>query len=197
MKRDFLKNLGVDDSLIDQILDENSRDIGREKQKTDSARSDLAAANEKISNMENELASSKKSNGDLADIQKQLNDLQAKYDADIADRDNKLADRDYADAITKAMMGAGLKFSSKSAESAFVASLKDKKLEIKDGKLEGFDDFIKEQKEADPDAFAPEKAPPKIVSPLGNNSAPPKQVSRAAQIAADYNKNHYGDAKKE
>lgn len=33
MKRDFLEGLGLEKDVVDKILDENSRDIGREKQK--------------------------------------------------------------------------------------------------------------------------------------------------------------------
>lgn len=35
MKREFLEALGIEKETIDKILDENSRDIGREKQKVD------------------------------------------------------------------------------------------------------------------------------------------------------------------
>ena len=55
------------------------------------------------------------------------------------------------------MLFRSLKFSSKSAERAFTAALREQKLALKDGELTGLDDFIKAQKEADPEAFAPEK----------------------------------------
>lgn len=44
MKRDFLKNLGIEDKeIIDKILDENSSDIGRAKGDLETAKNDLAA----------------------------------------------------------------------------------------------------------------------------------------------------------
>lgn len=192
MKRDFLKNLGLEDSVIDQILDENSKDIGREKQKADNNRAELVDAQERLKTVQAELDALKKSSGDSAEIQKKLDELQAKYETDIAERDAKLADRDYFDAISKAIQEKSLKFSSKSAERAFVSALKENKLELKDGKLDGIDDFIKAQKEADPDAFAPDKPAPKIVSPTGNGGAPAAPVSRAAEIAAKMNADIYG-----
>lgn len=113
---------------------------------------------EKLPGILQELETLKASSGDITAVQKQLTDLQAKYDTDTKALRDQLSDRDYADAIGKAIAGKGLKFSSKSAERAFTAALKEQKLELKDGELTGLDDFIKAQKEADPEAFAPEKS---------------------------------------
>ncbi len=178
MTREFLKNLGLEDAAIDKILDENMQDIGKEKAKTTTAQTGMSAANEKLTAALGELEALKKSNGDIASVQKQLSELQKKYDADIADRDAKLADRDYTDAINKAISSKSLKFSSKSAERAFVAALKEKKLELKDGELTGLDDFIKAQKEADPDAFVPDKPAPRFLTggSGGGHGEPPESV---------------------
>lgn len=164
MTREFLKNLGLEDAAIDKILDENLRDIGKEKSQTATAQSELSAAQEKLKTAQTDLEALRKSSGDVSSVQKQLEELQKKYDTDIADRDAKLADRDYADAITRAITGKQLKFSSKAAERDFIASIKAKKLELKDGELTGLDDFIKAQREADPDAFAPERPAPRFVT---------------------------------
>lgn len=184
MKREFLKNLGLEDSVIDQILDESSREIGREKQKADNAKDSLADVQGRLDAANKELEELKKSGTNNAELQKKLDDLQAKYDADISDRDAKLADRDYSDAVSKAIQEKALKFSSKSAEKAFVSALKEKKLELKEGKFEGLDDFIKAQKEADPDAFAPDKPTPKFVGPTGGGPAPSGEPKTAAEQAA-------------
>lgn len=199
MTREFLKNLGLEDSAIDKILDENMRDIGKEKANTTTAQTELSTVKETLKTAQGELDTLKKSNGDITAVQKQLSDLQAKYDTDIADRDAKLADRDYSDAITRAITGKALKFSSKSAEWAFIAAIKEKKLELKDGELVGLDDFIKAQKEADPDAFAPDKPAPRFLTG-GSGSGYgelPKPISRAAQLAAEHHNSLYGEAKKE
>jgi hypothetical protein len=37
MKREFLEGLGLEKALVDRILDENSRDIGRQKQIAEAA----------------------------------------------------------------------------------------------------------------------------------------------------------------
>lgn len=188
MKRDFLEGLGLEKETVDKIMAENGADLEQEKAKTTAAKADLADVQGKLSAAQKELDGMKKSNGDIAAVQQQLEDLQAKYDADIADRDAKLADRDYSDAITRAIAGKGLKFSSKSAERAFIASLKEQHLELKDGELSGMDDFIKSQKDADPDAFVPDKPVPRIVAPTGTGGTPgevvPANVARAAQMGA-------------
>lgn len=200
MTREFLKNLGLEDAAIDNILNENMADIGKEKAKTTAAKADLADAQGRLSTATAELEAMKKSNGDTAAVQQQLTDLQAKYDKDTGELRTQLADRDYSDAIARAIVGKDLKFSSKSAERAFTAALKEQKLELKDGELSGLDDFIKAQREADPDAFAPDKPVPRFVTGSGSGGGhgePPKTPSRAAQLAAEYHNSLYGEVKKE
>ena len=67
------------------------------------------------------------------------------------------ADRDYDDAVAAAIEaadeGKGLKFTSKSAREAFMAGVKKAGLELKDGALEGFEDFVAARRKADPEAF--------------------------------------------
>ncbi|MCI8714325.1 MAG: hypothetical protein HFF66_00820 [Oscillospiraceae bacterium] len=177
MTREFLKNLGLEDAAIDNILNENMADIGKEKAKTTAAKADLADAQGKLAAAHAELETLKKSNGDVAAVQKQLTELQAKYDQDTGALRTQLADRDYADAIGRAITGKGIKFSSKSAERAFTAALKEQKLELKDGELKGLDDFIKAQREADPAAFAPDRPAPRIITGAGSgHGEPPEHV---------------------
>lgn len=177
MTREFLKNLGLEDAAIDTILNENMADIGKEKAKTTAAKADLADAQGKLAAAHAELETLKKSNGDVAAVQKQLEELQKKYDDDTAALNAQLSDRDYADAVGKAITGKGLKFSSKSAERAFTAALKEQKLELKDGELTGLDDFIKAQREADPAAFAPDRPAPRIITGAGSgHGEPPEHV---------------------
>lgn len=200
MKREFLEGLGLEKEVVDKIMAENGSDLEREKAKTTAAKVDLADAQGNLSAAQTELETLKKSNGDIAAVQKQLTELQAKYDKDTGDLKGQLADRDYSDAIARGITGKGIKFSSKSAERAFTAALREKKLELKDGELTGLDDFIKAQREADPDAFAPDNPPPRFATGSGaggGHGEPPKTPSRAAQLAAEHHVSLYGEAKKE
>lgn len=176
MTREFLKGLGLEDAQIDSILDENRNEIGKEKQKVQAAEAAAKAAKTELETANGELETLRKSNGDVSAVQKQLSDLQSKYDTDTAALHAQLADRDYTDAINRAIADKGLKFSSAAAKRDFVARLKEKKLEIRDGALDGVDDFIKAQREADPDAFASDKPAPRIVTAVGAGGAPQEVV---------------------
>lgn len=133
----------------------------------------------------------------LESLKQEISDLKAKYDKDVGNLTSQLADRDYSDAISRAISGKELKFTSKSAERAFTAALREKKLAVKDGELEGLDEFIKAQREADPDAFASDKPVPRIVTSSGRGGAPQPPMSRAAEIAKRMNESLYGSPKKE
>lgn len=199
--REILTSAGVDE---DHVKDAAAKIISGHLESVNALRLDVEKYRsdaEKLPGVSQELETLKKSNGDVATVQKQLEELQKKYDDDTAALNAQLSDRDYADAISKAITGKGLKFSSKSAERAFTAALKEQNLELKDGELSGLDDFIKAQKEADPEAFTPDKAPPRFVTGSGSGGGhgePPKQPSRAAQLAAEHHVSLYGgEIKKE
>ena len=59
---------------------------------------------------------------------------------------------------------AGLRFSSESAKRAFLSDVEAKGLPLQDGKLLGFDDFVKAYRDSDPAAFAPEEKPPAVTA---------------------------------
>lgn len=186
MKRDFLEGLGLEKDVVDKILDENSRDIGREKQKTDQAKEDLAAAQKSLADRDKDIEELKKSSGDAEEIRKQLEELQGKYTKETEEYKTQLADRDYSDAITKVIGDKGIKFSSKAAERAYIADLKAKHLELKDGVFTGFDEWHKAQAEADPSAFQTEKPAPTFAKPVGPGGVPTSE-GKGAMYAKQFN----------
>lgn len=191
MTREFLKNMGLDDANIDKILDESSRDIGKEKQKTEQHKTDLDAARQQLADREKDLEVLKKTAGDAEATKKQLEELQAKYTKESEAHKSEIADRDYDAAVASHV--ADLKFSSKGAKAAFVAGLKAKKLENKDGKLVGFDKYLEEAKNADPDAFAPDKPAPQFGRPAGGGDNKPKTAGE--QLAEAIGKSSAAKAK--
>ena len=212
MKREFLKNLGLEDEAVDKILDEASKDIGKEKAKREQAEEDLKTVKQQLADRDKDLEELKKTSGDAAEVQKKLDDLQAKYDADTKAFQDQITARDYADAMSSAISGAGLKFSSKAAEKAFRSELMDSKafprglkalsrelkekgLTVKDGALEGFEAFVEDQKKADPEAFAPEKPAAQIVGKTGAGGDP-GALSAGARAAKKFNA-QYAPTKKE
>ena len=65
MKREFLKNLGIEDKdIIDKILDENSADIGR-------AKGELETWKTKVTDLENDI---KAKNGEIETLTKKVGD---------------------------------------------------------------------------------------------------------------------------
>ena len=186
MKRDFLEGLGLDKDTVDKILDENSRDIGREKQKADQAKEDLTAAQQQLADRDKDIAELQKSSGDAECIRKQLEELQGKYTKETEAYKAQLAERDYSDAMSRTILAKGIKFSSKAAEKAYLSDLKAKGLELKDGELTGFDEWHKSQLEADPTAFQAEKPAPTFVKPVGTGGAPASQ-SKGAMYAQQFN----------
>lgn len=186
MKRDFLEGLGLEKDVVDKILDENSRDIGREKQKADQAKEDLAAAQKSLADRDKDIEELKKSSGDAEGIRKQLEELQGKYTKETAEYKAQIADRDYSDAINKVINDKSIKFSSKAAERAYIADLKAKHLELKDGVLTGFDEWHKAQTEADPSAFQSGKPAPSFAKPVGTGGAPASE-GKGAMFAKQFN----------
>lgn len=78
------------------------------------------------------------------------------------DADNKIAalQREFA---TKEQTAA-LHFSSESAKKAFIADLTAKELPLQEGKMLGFDDFVKQYKQSDPAAFAQQEQVPRFAT---------------------------------
>ena len=77
MRRDFLKNLGIEDKdVIDKILDENSADIGRAKGELDTYKDEVATLKKDILTKDNEIADLKGKVGDVEKLQTKISDLE-------------------------------------------------------------------------------------------------------------------------
>jgi chromosome segregation ATPase len=183
MKREFLEGLGLEKSVIDQILDENSRDIGREKAKTDAAKEDADTLRGQLADRDKDIEALKALDAD--GLKQQLDELQTKYNTETKQYKTQLSDRDYADALNRAISAANIKFSSKAAEKAFIADLKTNRLELKDGDLQGFDAYHKAQLEADPTAFQDDKPAPVFSKAVGAGA--PAAESKGAMYAKQFN----------
>lgn len=119
-------------------------------------------------------------------LRRQLEELQGKYTKETEDYKMQLAERDYSDAMNRVVASKGIKFSSKAAEKAYLADLKAKNLTLKDGELEGFDEWHKAQTEADPTAFQTNKPAPVFTKPVGTGGAPVSE-GKGAMYAKQFN----------
>lgn len=195
MKREEIKELLAsisekgEDSVIDGIMNINGDDINK-------AKADVSALRDTIAQRDKDIEALKAIPNNSEALQKQLDDLAAKYEKDTKELNAKIADRDYNDAVSAAIADNGIKFTSKFAENYFKTELKQKGLELKDGKLTGFDDFYKTQLEADATAFVTEASkdvkPKNFLGSAGANGGIPDNF--AVQMAAKFNqKNGKGE----
>ena len=181
MKREDIIALGIEDKdMLDKILALNGADI--EKQKTsvttltterDNYKTQLEAANQQIEQFKGL---------NVEQIQQAADDWKAKYEAAEAKHQSELADRDYNDAALAAL--SDVKFTSKAAKSAFLATLKEKQLKLDNGKLVGFDEILNQAKADDPSAFASDKLTPKFTDPI--TGAPLPEVTKEAFAKMSY-----------
>jgi chromosome segregation ATPase len=78
MKRDFLKNLGIEDKeIIDKILDENSADIGRAKGELETYKTKVTDLEADIQSKDAEIDKLQKTNGDVAELNKKIEQLES------------------------------------------------------------------------------------------------------------------------
>lgn len=147
MKTEDLKALGLNDDQVQKVFAMNGAEMNDLKQQVatltterDTARTHLGEANKKLEGYDPEWRSK---------AEKAENDAKA-----------QVAELQHDFAAERAV--SGVQFSSDSAKRAFLSDLKAKKLPLQEGKLLGFDDYLKSYKESDPGAFAPEKAAPTV-----------------------------------
>ena len=162
MKTEELKALGLNDDQVQKVFAMNGTEMNDLKQQIttltterDAARTQLGEANKKLEGYDPEWRT--KAEKAEKDAKAQVEELQHDFAAQTA--------------------AAGVKFSSESAKKAFLGDLKSKKLPLQDGKLLGFDDYLKNYKETDPGAFAPEKATPTIT--VGGKGQTPSSSSQS------------------
>ena len=115
--------------------------------------------------------------GKTADVQKSLEELQKKYEADTKELNDRLTKQDYEFRVKE--KASGLKFSSNGAKADFISKAIEKGFKVDGDTLQGFEDFVKLYREKDPKAFEPDKpaepepAPktPQIVAPATPSGA--------------------------
>lgn len=154
MKREFIKGLlpDISDDILSQIMDEHSKDIGQYKSKVSALETEREGLKTQLEEANKSIKSYQ--DMDIDGIKKAAADWEAKYNADTKSLQEKLDAQAYGYAVEG--IAAKEHFSSRAAKAAFVADLTKKGLKLEDGKLIGYDDFLKGYKESDPDAFVPE-----------------------------------------
>ncbi len=153
MKTEDLKAQGLTDEQISFVMAENGKDLKKLQKENENLTSDRDAWKEKAETAEETL---KGFEGiDPTQVQKQIDDYKEKAEAAERDRDQKLYERDFADALKAELEGT--KFSSKGAKRDAVSQIKEAGLKLKDGKILGLTDFLAQMKEKDASAFVDEE----------------------------------------
>lgn len=172
MKKEQLKELGVPDEAIEKVLAINSEELTAAQAETTAKGQELATANTKIKELSDTV---KKFDGvDVAALNKQIADLTAKYDKDIA---QARLDR----AVDIALI------SNKARNTKAARSLLElDKIKLEDGKVVGLDEQLKALKKSDGYLFdeepaadkgqgegqaaPPQSEPPRFTSPIANGT---------------------------
>jgi len=134
------------------------------KEKFDAKETEITGLKEQLEDANNEIQSYK--DMDIESIKQSVSDWENKYNTDTQELQNKLAKKDYEYKVKEKV--SGLKFTSESAKKSFIADLMAKELKLENDNILGFDDFVKEFKETDPNAFESENPLPQFSN--GSNS---------------------------
>lgn len=163
MKRATLEAMGLEKEQIDQILDENSADIGRERAKADAKQDKISALESELSKKDAEIEAFKKA--DPEGLRNKLDELQKKYDADIAAWEEKEAKRTYEE--RRATFFGDTTFTDDYTKRGILAEFDEKGFEYDEasGTFKDADTWLSELKNSVPTAFRDAKTIPQIVNP--------------------------------
>ena len=146
MKTAFLKGLGLEKEVIDEIMAENGRDIEAEKTKAKDLQTQLDTANNTIKERDKQLEDLKNSPDNPEELKKQIADLQ-KTNKEAAEKHEKeMKDLKVANALEKALTEAKAK--NTKAVQALLELGDDVEL-ADDGTIKGLDEKIKALKKSD------------------------------------------------
>lgn len=187
MKRDFLKNLGIEDKdIIDKILDENSADIGRAKGELDTYKSKVTDLEGQITSKDAEIATLKTQVGDTTTLNQKITQLEA----DKTNLTNELNTK-----VTQIQKSHAIEGKIRDANGrnikAIMALLDESKITFEEGVLGGIDEQIDTLKTAEDSSMlfgTAQSAPPAgthLNTPPngGNGGNPPTSKTLAEAVA--------------
>lgn len=163
MKRATLEAMGLEKEQIDQILDENSADIGRERAKSDAKQEKITELETRLTEKDAEIEAFKKA--DPEGLQAKLTELQKKYDTDIAAWEEKEAKRTYEE--RRADFFGDTTFTDDYTKRGILAEFDEKGFEYDEASatFKDADTWLSELKSSVPTAFRDPKTIPQIVKP--------------------------------
>lgn len=170
MEKEFLKGLGIEDSVIEKIIDNHNASMEKQKQSTTKYKEEAEGLKSQLDDANTQIQSFR--DMDIDGIKQSAEDWKSKYEADTKALNDKLNAKEYEynarDYLSQ------FKFSSERAKMSVLEEFKTKNFAYENGKFLGADDYIKELKENDPGAFVNEEDnnAPIIVKPTNGGSVP-------------------------
>lgn len=191
MRREFLKNLGIEDKeIIDKILDENSTDIGRAKGEVDTYKDKVKDLEDKIASKDTEIANLTKKVGDVDALNQKITQLETDKTNLTNELNTKVSQiqKDHAiEGKIRDAKGKNIK--------AIKALLDMDKITYENGELGGLDDQLTTLASAEDSSmlFGDVQTPPAGTHPNnppsgGNGGTPPMSTTFAEAVAKALNK---------
>jgi DNA repair exonuclease SbcCD ATPase subunit len=150
MKRKFLEDLGLEKEIVDTIMDANGSDVESLKAERDRYRQQLSDAQTKLKSFEGV---------DVQDLKGQIKTLTTDLETKDREFQEKLAERDFEDALKGAIASAGARNAK-----AVMALLDRDSLKASKNQKEDIQKALDAVKKDNDYLFQPDKPVPKIVS---------------------------------
>lgn len=190
MKRDFLKNLGIEDKeLIDKILDENSADIGKAKGELETYKTKVGELETEIKNKDTKIADLEKSVGDTKTLNDEITKLKGEKAQLETDLNTKVTGIQKTHAIENKIRdekGKNVK--------AIMALLDHDKITFENNQLGGLDDQLTTLKTAEDSAMLFGETTPANPAgttpsnPQGKGGSAPTTMTLAEAVTKTLNK---------
>ena len=159
MKTEFLKNLGLEQDAINQIMAEYGKSVA--KYQTDA--NTIATLKETEKTLREQLGEANKQiedfkGMDIEAIKKSADEWKKKAEEADKNAAQRIAEFEH-DSLLREKLG-NVKFTSEYAKKGVFDEIKGKGLTIENGQILGFDDALSAIREAQPTAFEPDVPPP-------------------------------------
>ena len=192
MKRDFLKNLGIEDKdIIDKIMDENSADIGRAKGELQTYKDKVTELEGQLTAKDSEISTLTKKVGDVDTLNQRITQLETDKTNLTTELNTKVSQIQKAHAIEGKIRDAKGK-----NVKAIMALLDVEKITYENGELGGIDDQLTALASAEDSSmlFGDTQTPPAgthVNNPPsgGQGGNPPTSKTLAEAIAKVVNTN--------
>lgn len=168
MKREFLKGLGLEDTVIDQIMDENGKDINKANEKVKTLEAEVNNTKELLTNANKEIDSYKSM--DIEAIKKSAEDYKTKYETAEKEHQAQLSQIEYDNKLGKYVDKLNLK--NDIYKNAVISQIKEKGLKFDGDTLLGGEELVKGFKEQYADAFEDTKPKPNFADTTQGSGKP-------------------------